>query len=1828
MLRWRGDQEVEGDRDEWIAAEYRRRLAAGYAGNPSMLLVELFDAWERGDRASQRSAPIGQPGKLTRTLTRYEAPDSRAADAADATPDVAGGLGFDANDRREVHHPSLGDVFGDVLEKDERSRTVASLRIADSDRARRKVIEGQLLELADILSLDPWGLDIVVDRRAATRLGAAGVRGLQEGTTVYLHPDIYDPRGDEGRYLLAHELVHAKQRTLLGEGTRPAAEAEATSIGRAYARGETIGAPTVAVRGAEAAHDEPVADEDKLLGSPPTLHRTVQMTGIRYRPKEEVKWVGGLDKRKQAFAAFIQDLVGAKYTVKLVNEAIAARGGLGTLEGQGQLDGNATQDDKVSEFYVRSRVAVETAKWLASKGYKHSLTAENLATLQGGIDVDDTWPDIQPMLPAWFTSFLYLMMMGTTQKTNLTNYGKALRKFNESKDPDDELALEEIRTKVYTALMVPAGNAVEVIRRDTALGNLPGYRVLWKVPAPEKGAAPAEVKVGPEGPVDERTAAELMIACMDADKALATKAATDGNARKKLVENLEVRLKLAKLPSDGDQVMHDGPIKSTRPPLSSSMRSWPALEAPFYDTPKGGDREFVMSLGFPDVFEAFRGYRYKWELMQVPDEDVKKLAEYEDPRDKAAATGDNSALKGATPGQMDVLGGRLDRDVADGKTDIKRSIFSLSNLLGPPGAGATSLVTANAMLRMVGTVIRTFIETLTKPSYEKTMPFGKDGLYVVRCTAWPTPNDKSIIDRSPSVAWMPVWVRPADAMSKLRVHLDSKLKDGAIAQFKAIEEALKDPSMKDPKNKEQREALEKRRDALRISIWGSAGDQFELEKKNLNEAMSKSTDDAEKKRLKERIDDIDTILKMRADRLKDAPASGSGLEGTFKISAAFVADKGQTMRPQLEAYQKKASSGFLYHVVDSTTKNSGHRDGKGDTRLAAIKNAVIDIFESDQGYGRGVVTLKIPDAWGIGDDEMSIRIEKSAGALQMEAIENIATVASIAAIAAAPFTGGASLSLLVPIGIVGAIPSAYRLLDRAEQGTLRFDMATALDIVNILGAAIGAGTAKAAGVAALKGIPLSKGYMILGLGNDGLGFLVAGAAFVDGIMELDKDPTMPKGLRNARIAELVGQQLIQIGMMVGASLVAHGKTQGEHFGGKKTGEPPVGPRVGPEMTAKFHEALGPKGAEIPVFRDEKGAKVKGDGVEIHFERDGYGLPTDARVIMGPSATAEGLLAHVKAAKAVVEYQGFIGWLRNLKDRITVLFNSGKIVPDTKSRAGIAKIEIEKISGIIEDLTQKLGRGDITPEAYGSKLKDYQEQIAKHEKSLNDYSQGPGIIAAHDNVAKAAEKAGYPPAPKDHFYYETGDGKFQLERAAGSGEPPQHIEYKNGKPVLAGGEVTGKVYDKTAIKELTKPLGSNVTLHDNATSEHVSVQPKPDGSYEVHYKPGTPEHKIKAAIDRHLELRAERPKDLKNPIKEDGSRWTGADEAAYLGRPTEEGYYWALSDGKLQIVSKDLDAHPKKVWDDKTGTAVVDTGAPKGEPSFPKNGGSDAEVRKAKENAFEALGGNDPSTEFGQWVQKCEKYLGLSKDDLIAKMKNPSDIQHRTVRHGLKENITPEMVKKIALDKNGVANDRAFLKEQHPGLYADAKTEADLKKADKAASHAEMLELTKGLGSADRGSIAEQWYKANYAPTAERHVTFEKEAMKAQGIELETTREPDIVGDSKIREVKHTSGGLGERDKTELKDYAKLLDKKIIIGEGADKKTYNLKEMIVVFPEPTGGHANADNIAKLVTDKRLSVEVFNSSGERKVIDTNDLKKGKFNVDGGEAGLIKAIQDFCK
>jgi hypothetical protein len=64
--------------------------------------------------------------------------------------------------------------------------------------------------------------------------------------------------------------------------------------------------------------------------------------------------------------------------------------------------------------------------------------------------------------------------------------------------------------------------------------------------------------------------------------------------------------------------------------------------------------------------------------------------------------------------------------------------------------------------------------------------------------------------------------------------------------------------------------------------------------------------------------------------------------------------------------------------------------------------------------------------------------------------------------------------------------------------------------------------------------------------------------------------------------------------------------------------------------------------------------------------------------------------------------------------------------------------------------------------------------------------------------------------------------------------------------------------------------------------------------------------------------------------------------------------------------------------------------------------------------------------------------------------------------------------------------------------------------------------------------------------------------------------------------------------------------------------------------PDGARANASYIAATLAESAVtqSFEIFNSRGERKIVTSADLARGTFNKEGGQAGLVKAIQEWAR
>ncbi len=1696
---------------------------------------------------------------------------------------------------RRAGNAALGAVLGtaagprEVIDPDPiRARETAIL--AEAIRSRLGVREPVPIHLDDV---------------ARDRLGARIAHGLFADGEIYIRPEGFFPTSAAGRYVLAHELVHVAQARLPAgpDVERWRAELEAAQIARALVWGAPFRAPVAALIGRTPAADEDaqVQDENKLLAAQlPSYSFDIGSFSMNFAPAEGAKFIPGIDRKLQGACIIVKAFVGPGYTPALAREIQIWLTNNGGFNVTGKLnEGPAAQDEKAPSFLVMHPLGRQFLRAFAAHQppVKVALPAAQIATLEQAGDIDDMWREFTTYgspFPGWYTKKIFTILMWH-HRSLVEEYQKAR---------GDEEAVTKLSIKVSDALD-PANRTLTAVRRDPELTNHPVYRSIFRLPEPIAGKPePKYPTVDANTQVNERMTWEFLLDC-EAYKPQAEAARKDHAARKKYVDDFAARMQLRKIEVKGDVTLQEGVVHAIRDPVPSDLTAWPQLEPPFYDRALDIESTYTMHLHFREnIFEGFLREDYRWEVMKVPN----------DAWDKAEETAENLEKHGEDMGGFGrILGSRVRRDFKGAVADVKHSLFSIRNILGPPGMGPTTIAAASGALRIVGSVIRTALGKLFERPNEYTAVIKEPGVYVVRCIAYQEKTADMAIGRMPSVAYLPLWVRSLDDMTIKRLEAENIQREAGEALLDDIQERLKDKNLPEA----ERKKLEDR--ARQLVAENYADSESRLRSEQAKHRATLKDPEAglsyyERKQIQERIDAIDTILKHRSGWITDLNQT-PGVGSPLPLTAYFASrQNGQAFRLLLEAVElpTRKKGTFQFEILDSTAPKSGHKTSEVmDTRGDAIANGV-KLLLYEAGYGRGTVTVAIPR--GIWDltakqgETRTFEIERSETEIAIEFIENAALIASIAAIAAAPLTGGASLGLLLPIGIAGAIPSAYRLIDSAAQGTFEWDWATAMDIVNCISSIIPG--ARVAGTSLKLIRSTSKVWMIIGLGADGLGVLAGGADFLKNLTSLD--PNMPEGLRTAEAMIIVGQGLIQIGIAVGAHMVAEGQARKKAAteAGKAPPTDPTIRRGGEDL----HKPLVDAGfKDVPVLVDEKLGAID---VEVRFEKDGYGMPSELHVVCGKNATAAHVTGHLATVRMLNRLSGIAGWVRTLIDRFNA-FLRGKPFKHPLSRGAIAFAEVTKLKGIIWDTAEKMRQGKIAEADGMAYIEDLKKQIAKHQQALNELEEGPKFIAAQTPVGVDAVKHGYPKPPENHYYVEEAPGKFQLRQYVG-------VEGK-AKMVVSDGKGGWSIMDRPA-EVGARPFGAAPVASSKASvpldpaqlradlvgalriapdqldlhmgGDRVRVQPweATNGkTYRVEIPPGATADQIESAIARHNELRAQRPADVsKIPTDARGNKlWNGALEAEYQGRPEpRSGDHWALHDGKLRYVNEDPNNRLR--WDSTKDQLVKDTG-PVAE-RWPKD------VTTTRETAFEDLGGNDPKSDFGKWVAFVEEKLGVKRADLVSGLQDPTGLTHDTVRHNLKAQYEARILAALT--------DPAQLQTRYPDLFKGL-TAADGAKWNAAVSKARlkaMIEARKGLGLKDGTAWSEKWYETLFAPGAESQVKFDKAKLNAAGIPTTETRVGDLVMDVQrpnpkdpkkplkkkvIRDVKSHEGELGGHDKAQYADYKLMIDKDV---PRTDESTTHVDEVTEVFLNPKGGAANAEFIAgELAKDQAVTFQVFNNSG---------------------------------
>lgn len=322
---------------------------------------------------------------------------------------------------------------------------------------------------------------------------------------------------------------------------------------------------------------------------------------------------------------------------------------------------------------------------------------------------------------------------------------------------------------------------------------------------------------------------------------------------------------------------------------------------------------------------------------------------------------------------------------------------------------------------------------------------------------------------------------------------------------------------------------------------------------------------------------------------------------------------------------------------------------------------------------------------------------------------------------------------------------------------------------------------------------------------------------------------------------------------------------------------------------------------------------------------------------------------------------------------------------------------------------------------------------------------------------------------------------------------------------------------------------------------------------------------------------------------------GAAEAKRLGYPDAPAdHFWRQrEDGALELMNRG--DGPRQMYkpsgqEPQVKGEFVDAPTTRVEPKFEGN--------PTPAEAFELLGGTDPKSSFGSWV-KMLKDEGLIKSDqdLISKMhQTPDGLTFRTVRHELKKQYTDQVMDRVT---------NPALLQKTDAYQQVLKATNSPQQALQAASHSEMLRLTNGLSSADKGAIAERWYLETFGKTrgAQTQVSVSRAEASQQGVILNEDRRIDVMEGGTLRELKNVSTAFGPREHGQVEDLLKLVGNNVNVNGTAQK----VDTVVETFLDPRGVQANANWMHEILDPKAknpIKFEVFKKDGTSVMLDSRN------------------------
>lgn len=420
----------------------------------------------------------------------------------------------------------------------------------------------------------------------------------------------------------------------------------------------------------------------------------------------------------------------------------------------------------------------------------------------------------------------------------------------------------------------------------------------------------------------------------------------------------------------------------------------------------------------------------------------------------------------------------------------------------------------------------------------------------------------------------------------------------------------------------------------------------------------------------------------------------------------------------------------------------------GEGRQDAWLDALTDL-RRNLNRGRGYLAYQVPKRYQPWKSELPnpMKLEMSLGAQVKETVDDAAHALTIAAILAAPFTGGASLSILAVLAPIQAASSLYNIVNRAAYNDLELDQEAVFDLINI--ATLGLSKASTVGKVGSRSLNMvatsSKVAIKLIAGGQ---FIVVSFETFQTLMEEGDPNADPREIRRKKLMKLLNwceQAAIPVAEKLYAEAHGPGRKPAKVLADERAGvsfEEPLDvkgrPRKATVQEGGFVEPAVKSGAAevgakpvaeggnkpvagdaarpladagaatppagpgvkpakaqlrgVPKSLQGKVAVVEGLGKDarVAYKRGKNGLITDVQIQIGERASAADVRAHAEVATMMLKYSGLAGRIRVLWSHFTNLFAGGSAVrAEVGSRAWEARLELFKLDKMMRERHEEL-----------------------------------------------------------------------------------------------------------------------------------------------------------------------------------------------------------------------------------------------------------------------------------------------------------------------------------------------------------------------------------------------------------------------------------------------------------------------------------------------------------------------------------------------------------